>query len=138
MPISFLDLVPKPPTDVVTIDTLAHGRQDIELAGVSLRELADIAKRFPAFAKVLDGGVGGILDNPDAVSAIVAASLGHAGQKEYEAHVAAFPTADMLRIALVVVRLTFPQSDADPLSPAAPNGADADAPAPTLPSPLNS
>jgi hypothetical protein len=138
MAISFLDLVPKPPTDVVTIDTLAHGRQDIELTGVSLRALADISKRFPAFAKVLDGGVGGILDNPDAVAAIVAASLGHAGQKEYEAHVAAFPTADMLRIALVVVRLTFPQSDADPLSPAALNGAGGDAPDPISPSPLNS
>jgi hypothetical protein len=136
MAVSFLDLVPKPPTDVVTIDTLTHGRQDIELTGVSLRALADIAKRFPAFAKVLDGGVGGILDNPDAVAAIVAASLGHPGQKEYEAHVAAFPTADMLRIALVVVRLTFPQSDADPLLPAV-NGADGDAPAPTSPSPLN-
>jgi hypothetical protein len=138
MAVSFLDLVPKPPTDVVTIDTLTHGRQDIELTGVSLRALADISKRFPAFAKVLDGGVGGILDNPDAVAAIVAASLGHAGQKEYEAHVAAFPTADMLRIALVVVRLTFPQSDADPLSPAAINGADADGPAPILPSPSSS
>jgi hypothetical protein len=137
MAISFLDLVPKPPTDVVTIDTLAHGRQDIELAGVSLRELADISKRFPAFAKVLDGGVGGILDNPDAVAAIIAASLGHAGQKEYETHVAAFPTADMLRIALVVVRLTFPQSDADPLSPVVGNGADAAAPGQTSPSPSN-
>jgi hypothetical protein len=137
MAVSFLDLVPKPPTDVVTIDTLAHGRQDIELAGVSLRELADISKRFPAFAKVLDGGVGGILDNPDAVAAIIAASLGHGGQKEYEAHVAAFPTADMLRIALVVVRLTFPQSDADPLSPVVGNGADVDASVLTSPSPSN-
>jgi hypothetical protein len=128
MPISFLDLVPKPPTDTVTIDTRDHGAQDIELVGVPLRALADIAKRYPAFAKVLDGGFGSILDNPDALAAIIAASLGHAGQREYEAHVASFPSADIIRIALAVIRLTFPQRQVDPLSPDVPsNGADADA-----------
>jgi hypothetical protein len=138
MPVSFLDLVPKPPTQSVTIETLAHGRQELELTGVTLRALGDISKRFPSFAKVLDGAVGSILDNPDALAALIAAALGHAGQREYEAHVASFPSADIIRIAFAVIRLTFPQRDADPLSGAVGNGADDDTPAQTSPLQLNS
>jgi hypothetical protein len=136
MAVSFLDLIPKPPSAILTIDTLAHGPQDIELIGVPLGALADIAKRFPAFAKVLDGGLGSALDHPDALAAIVAASLGHPGDTAYEAHIRTFPTSDIIRMALTVIRLTFPQSDADPLSTAAVNGADG-ASAPTSPLPLS-
>lgn len=136
--ISFLELIPKPRTATVTLDTLNHGEQEIELVGVPLRALADISKRFPAFARVLDGGVGSILDDPDALSAVIAAALGFPGDREYEAHVASFPAADIMRIALIVVRLTFPQRDADPLSVAVVNGEDVGSPVQTLPLQLSS
>jgi hypothetical protein len=137
MAISFLDLVPKPPTAVVTIDTLAHGPQEIELTGVSLRELGDIAKRFPEFQKVLEGGGGSTLDHPEAVSAMIAASLGHPGDTAYEAHIVKFPHGEIVRIATTVVTLTFTRYDADPLSPAV-NGAGGDALAQNSPAPSNS
>lgn len=115
MPVSFLDLIPKPPTASVTIDTL-HGPVELELTGVSLRGLADIGKRFPAFARVLEGGPGSIMDNPDALAALVAAALGHAGDAKVEAHVESFPSTAVMALALAAVRLTFPQSEVVPLA----------------------
>lgn len=114
MPISFLDLVPKPPTAAVTIDTM-QGPTELELTGVSLRMLADIGKRFPAFARVLEGGPGSIMDDPDALAALVAAALGHPGDARIEAHVEAFPAAAVIQLALAAARLTFPQADVSPL-----------------------
>lgn len=114
MPVSFLDLVPKPPTAAVTIDTM-QGPVELELTGVSLRALADIGKRFPVFARVLEGGPGGIMDDPDALAALVAAALGHPGDAKVESHVESFPTSEVMALALTAVRLTFPQAEVVPL-----------------------
>lgn len=114
MPVSFLDLVPKPPTDAVTIDTM-QGRVELELTGVSLRALADIGKRFPAFTRVLEGGAGSIMNNPDALAALVAAALGHPGDAKVEAHIESFPSTEVMTLALAAVRLTFPQAEVAPL-----------------------
>lgn len=121
MPVSFLDLLPKPPTAVVQIVT-SQGPQDIEVSGVSLRALGQICDRFPVVAKILDGGFGHVLDHPEATAAIVAAGLGHPGDAKYEAHVASFPAADVGKLGMQVIQLTFAERDADPLSVAA-NGA---------------
>lgn len=121
MPVSFLDLVPKPPTALVTIDT-RDGPAELELTGVSLRVLADIGQRFPAFARVLEGGPGSIMDNPAALAALIAAALGHAGDAKVEAHVESFPSSEVMALALAAVRLTFPQSEVGPLAqPEAPD-----------------
>lgn len=136
MPISFLDLLPKPPTAVVTIETMI-GQQEIELSGVSLRELGRICERYPVLAKILDGGIGHILEHPEATAAIVAAGLGHAGDEKYEKHVASFPASDVVRLGMQVIQLTFAQRDADPL-PAAANGEDGGASLQTSPLQLNS
>ena len=138
MPVSFLDIIPKAHTATVTLDT-TDGPQEVELTGVSLRALAEISKRYPAFARVLDGGAGSIVDNPEALAAVIAASLGHSGDTKYEAHITGFPSADVIRMALVVVRLTFPQNIADPLPVGAvANGAAGEALAPISPLSLSS
>jgi|SRR6185369_1101629 hypothetical protein len=122
MPVSFLDLVPKPPSATVTIETMT-GPVELALTGVSLRVLADIGKRFPEFAQVLEGGGGSIMRDPDALAALIAAALGHAGDTEYEKHIEKFPSTDVTALALAAVALTFPKADVAPLPTAAEPGA---------------
>ena len=139
MPVSFLELIPKAPTATLNVDTADRGLQEIELTGVALRDLAAIGKRFPAFAKLLDGaGVGSIIDNPEALAAVIAASLGHCGDAQYEEHVGRFPSADVLRMAFAIIRLTFPQATADPLPEGVGNGLDVGASDQSSPALLNS
>jgi hypothetical protein len=131
MPVNFLDLVPEPPRETLTLAT-KHGPAEVELTGLRLATLADLAKRYPAFARIIEGGPGSIIQASDALPAVVAAGLGHPGDPQYEAKVATFATAHIMQMAMTVVRLTFPQSEAatsDPLPEAlaAPNGADGDA-----------
>jgi hypothetical protein len=139
MPVSFLDLTPRAPTATVMVNTIDQGEQPVELTGISLRDLGDISKRFPAFARVLEGGAGNIMESPEALGALIAAALGRPGDAACEAHIARFPTADVMNLALAAIRLTFPQSLAAPLSPGAANGAaGAAAPDPTSPLQLSS
>jgi hypothetical protein len=129
MPVNFLDLVPTPPSETLTLAT-AHGPAEVQLTGLRLATLADLAKRYPAFARIIEGGAGSIIQASDALPAVVAAGLGHPGDAQYEAKVASLPTAHIMQMAMTVVRLTFPQAEAtalDPLAEALANGADGDA-----------
>lgn len=130
MPVSFLDLVPTPPTATVTLETTS-GPVELELTGLRLQTLGELAKRYPAFARVIEGGAGSIIQASDALPAVVAAGLGHPGDAQYEAKAASFATAQIMTMAMAVVRLTFPQAEAaaiDPLAePRVVNGADGDA-----------
>lgn len=114
MPVSFLDLVPALPTTIVVVST-STGPVEIQLSGVSLRALADIAKRFPSFRRVLEGDTGSIMDDPEALAALIAAALGHPGEDEYEQHIATFPSGDIMRMGIAIVRITFAQADDAPL-----------------------
>lgn len=125
MPVSFLDLVPSPPTVTVKVNTRT-GPAEIELQGVSLRALADIAKRYPAFVRRLEGGNGSLIEQPEAMGALVAAALGHVGDQKYEQQIATFPSADVMTLFQAALRLTFPQDDPVPLPapvPALPDAA---------------
>jgi len=123
MPVSFLDLVPAPATATVKVNTQA-GPVEVELTGVSLRVLAEVAKRFPAFVRRLEGsGSGSLIEQPEAMGALVAAALGHAGDAKYEAQIAAFPSADVMEMFQAALRLTFPQADPGPLAAAPEAGA---------------
>jgi hypothetical protein len=104
--ISFLELVPKRPRMTVTIES-ESGPAEFELTGILLPELADIAKRYPSFAGVIEGGAG-LFTATDAMPAIVAAGLGHHGDAEYEKRAAQLPTDLVLAIAGEIVKLTFP------------------------------
>jgi len=128
MAVSFLDIAPKQATEMITIESMA-GPADIELRGVSFTILADIAKKYPPFAKLIEGDGGSMISAGDAMPALIAAGLGHAGEQAYEDKVRSFPTADIMNMARTVIRLTFPAAAADPLSPAPeaapiPDGAD--------------
>lgn len=116
MPVSFLDLVPAPATATVTVNTRT-GPTEIELYGVSMRALADIAKRFPAFVRRLEGGAGSLMEQPEAMSALIAAAMGHGGDTKHEAQISAFPSADVMEMFQAALRLTFPQTEPVPLAP---------------------
>lgn len=122
MPVSFLDLVPSPATATVKVNTRT-GPVEVELSGVSLKGLAEIAKRYPAFVRRLEGAAGSLMETPEAMSALVAAALGHLGDQKWEQQVSAFPSADVMNLFQAALRLTFPQDDPIPL------------PAPPLPAP---
>jgi len=122
MPVNFLDLDPQPAVDTVTLQTRS-GPVELELTGVRLSTLTELARKYPAFARVVEGGAGSIIEASEAMPALIAAGLGHAGDLEYEAKVRQFGAADIMTMAMVVVRLTFPTAEPAPLAGAAPNGA---------------
>lgn len=134
MPVSFLDLVPTPPSATVQLET-ADGPVALELTGLRLQTLGELAKRYPAFGRIIEGGPGSIIQASDALPAVVAAGLGHPGDAQYEAKVASFATAHIMQMAMAVVRLTFPQAEAESIAPLADrpaNGADGDVTATSL------
>jgi len=118
MPVSFLDLIPALPTTTVTIAT-ESGPAEVVLTGISYEMLADIAKRYPEFAQALDSGEG-ITGNREALVAMIAAALGHPGNEDCERLVGRLPYGEIMRIASVLVRLTFPQAEPVPLPEPAP------------------
>lgn len=137
MPVSFLDLEPSPATATVSVGT-KDGPAEVELTGVSLRTLAGIAKRFPAFIRRLEGGAGSLMEQPEGMAALIAASLGHAGEAKYEERIAAFPSSEVMNLFQAALRLTFPQDDPAPLPTSIPAAAAGDGLDLTSPLPLNS
>ena len=110
MPVSFLDLVPALPTTTVTINTRT-GPAEVELTGISLRALAEIGKRYPSFRNVIEGEIGGIMDDPHVMAAVIAAALGRLGDPECEERLLAISAADAVRMVGEIVRITFAQPD---------------------------
>lgn len=125
MPVSFLDLAPAPPSETVTVHTQS-GLVDLELSGVRIAVLQDLARKYPSFARLVEGGGGSVIEATDAMPALIAASLGHPGEAAWESKVAEFSAADVMVMALAAVRLTFPPARPVPLEEAevVPNGAD--------------
>jgi|KBSMisStaDraftv2_1062788.scaffolds.fasta_scaffold06638_3 hypothetical protein len=144
MPISFLELVPKQPKATVAIEAADGEVAQFEIKGISLAELADIGRKYPSFARVIEGGAG-LLTASEALPAIIAAGLGHHGDAQYERQAAALPSGIVIAVAGEVVRLTFP-SDRPPIAlaeagtePALEDGAvNGVQPAAILPAQLNS
>jgi hypothetical protein len=121
--VDFLDIIPKAHTEEFNLDTV-NGTVRLELSGLDLTSLASIAKRFPTFARVIQGGSGSIIEASEAMPAVIAAGLGHPGAVDYEEKVAQLATADIMKMALTVTRLTFPAPPEEgggerPLPPAA-------------------
>lgn len=120
--VNFLDIAPKSASENFMVQS-QDGPVEVELSGVPFLMLADIARRYPMFARILDGAAGSMLEASEAMPALIAAGLGHPGSSEYEAKARSFPAADIMGMAMVVIRLTFPQVTAGPL-PVAPPVAD--------------
>jgi hypothetical protein len=117
--VNFLELTPRSYTEQLEIET-ADGPVTLELGGIKLGTLGDIAKRFPTFARVIEGGVGSVMEASEAMPAVIAAGLGHTGDAEYENKISEFAAPDILTMAMTVLRLTFPaprQSAGDPERP---------------------
>lgn len=128
MPISFLELVPKRPKATVAIEAADGQMAEFEIKGISLAQLAEIGRKYPSFARVIEGNAG-LLTASEALPAIIAAGLGHHGDAQYERQAATLPTDIVIALAGEVVRLTFPAdrppialAEAEPALEAAVNG----------------
>ncbi|HWP16216.1 MAG TPA: hypothetical protein VNM46_11370 [Xanthobacteraceae bacterium] len=121
MPISFLELVPKRPSGTVTIDS-EQGLAEYEVTGVSLTQLVEIGKRYPAFGRTMDGGaaVGRFLAITEAMPALIAAGLGHPGNRDYEQAAARMPSQVVIALANKVLELTLPRPTQEEGEPEAP------------------
>jgi hypothetical protein len=110
-PVSFLDLVPRPPRESVVLDTQSHGGAEIELTALSLEQIADVARRHRGMVKVIDWNVGSLMEHPAALAALIAGALGHLGDVRFEQAVARFSVKDQITLAGALTRLTFPYVD---------------------------
>ena len=107
MPISFLDLVPKRPKAVASIEAADGEVVQFEIEGISITQLAEIGRTYPSFARVIEGGAG-LLSATEALPAIIAAGLGHHGDVQYARQAATLPSGVVIALAGEIVRLTFP------------------------------
>jgi hypothetical protein len=126
MTVSFLDITPKPSSETLSLQS-EQGPVELEFSGVSIAILAEIAKKHPGFARVIEGGTGSMIEASDAMPCLIAAGLGHPGDPQYESKVREFGTADIMAMAACVIRLTFAQAAVGPLPTADPppaNGGD--------------
>lgn len=115
--IGFLDLTPRPATEMVKLQT-ASGTVDVELCGLSLATLSELAKRFPSFGRIIEGASASVIEASDALPALIAAGLGHPGSAEYEEKARAFGAGDMLAMVRAVMRLTLAQPESESPLPA--------------------
>jgi hypothetical protein len=106
MPISFLELVPVRPHATVVIEGEA-GPAQFEITGITLTALAEIARKYPAFAHVVEGNAG-LMTATEAMPALIAAGLGHYGDPDYERHAGLLPSDLVISLAGEIVKLTFP------------------------------
>ena len=83
MAISFLELVPKRPKATVSIEAADGQMAEFEIKGISLAQLAEIGRKYPTFARVIEGGAG-LLTASEALPAVIAAGLGHPADAQYE------------------------------------------------------
>jgi hypothetical protein len=116
MAVSFLDIVPKPATETFTVNSMT-GPIEVELRGVDFTTLAQIAKEYPAFQRLIEGVGSSLIDASDAMPSLIAAGLGYPGDRAYQDKVKSFPTSEIMAMGAVVIRLTFPATTV-PLSPA--------------------
>lgn len=98
----FLDIAPDNAGEQFQI-----GDKAVEIRGLSLIELANISRRYPAFLRVVEGQGGSLLQAGEALPAVVAAGLGHFGDEEYERQAERFRTNTIMGLATAIMGLTF-------------------------------
>lgn len=100
-----LDIAPQRTTVVV------HGHA-LEVAGVTVRGIADLLRRFPELRQLFGGGESAIeqlaATMPDLVAAAIASGLGHANDQAQEDAAAALPAEAQAKLFGAVVKLTMP------------------------------
>jgi hypothetical protein len=109
-----LDIAPQR----AAVDVLGHS---LEVAGVTIGDLAELLRRFPGLRQLFGGGTpggapngaNGALDGiaaavPGLVAAVIAAGLGHQGDEAREAAAARLPADAQSRLFGAIVKLTMP------------------------------
>jgi hypothetical protein len=108
---SFLDIAPS----TATVEVCG---QSVHVPGISALGLAALFRRFPEILTLFQGGAIAAATDlfelaPVAVSAILAAGLGHVGDHKIEEHAAKFPVGTQLEIILAIFGATFPRGVED-------------------------
>jgi hypothetical protein len=100
-------------------ETITVGNQSFEVRAVTLGDLADLALRFEPVKQLLDGkgfkSASLIEMGRPAVSAVIAAGVGHCGEPEYEAKANRLSGGDQLKILRKLYELSFPSEVRGPL-----------------------
>lgn len=86
--------------------------QEYPVKGLSVSDIASLLARFPALKAVLSGGGVDIASiaaaSGEAVTAIIAAGLGHAGEADYEAALANLTLDEQTEVFGEIAALTLP------------------------------
>jgi hypothetical protein len=102
-----LDVLPN-----TAVESVKVGSQFVIVRGLNARELGMIVSRFPNLASMLRGidlssklveQLGG------AIGPVIAAGVGKLGDEKYEQHAERFLIEDQFRLAMAIIRLTFPK-----------------------------
>jgi hypothetical protein len=103
---SLLDIAP------VSVTVNVRGT-DLEVKGISAKDVVNLLKRFPEIRKLLVNRTvtpeALIEFVPDAISAIIAAGTGAGGDKQVEERAATLAVAEQAKILGHVLKLTFPE-----------------------------
>lgn len=108
--VSLLDIVPlEASNETVTI----RGKK-LEVYGISLVGIVKLFRRFPELSGMLTGGIAGVGVEklielvPQAVTAIIAAGLGHADDAKHEAAAARLGVEEQIDIVQAILKITIP------------------------------
>lgn len=104
--VSFLDLVPPTPTFDV-------GGQLVSITPLSLREIADLGKRFEKLADLKDKPLIVVLKEagPEAIGGIIAAGMGKPGDAAYEKKGADLSFGLQVDLVDAIIKASTPKGD---------------------------
>lgn len=104
-----LDIANLPPTVTVS------GGAAVEVTGVSVKGIAVLLNRFPAFREIFTGRVPELSAEmlidliPDAIAAIIAAGTGTPGDQRAEEIAARLSATDQIELVRVILSQTMPK-----------------------------
>lgn len=99
--------------DLEPTETVMVGKKSVAVVGVSFKEILALSARFPELGALFGGGgdfgAATFMAKGDAVvSAIIAAGIGHPGDKDEEAKASRLPLETQLDLVAAVIRVTMP------------------------------
>lgn len=92
-----------------TVDVQGH---TLEVRGVTVREIADLLRRFPGLRDLFAGGDPAIQQlagtMPELVAAVIASGLGQCGDAAHESAAEKLPAEAQAKLFGAILRLTMP------------------------------
>lgn len=107
-----LDIAPSAAVETVQLGD--DEGQTVDVRGITISAMAAIIAKFAELKTIAAGAAGSnfiplmITGCAAAIGPIIAAGVGHFGEKEYEQHAARMMPEQQMKLLQVIVRLTFP------------------------------